>query len=219
MARIRKPFERPENKHDARLIIIATEGRKTERIYFEGLAKAYDSKNLHVEVLNRLSNNSSPSEVLNELSDFAEKYQIDQNDQLWMVIDRDYQSWTEKMIKSVARICHQKKGFFLGLSNPAFELWLILHFVSPNDLSKQEHARLFANKKEGTRRPYCKRRLSDLTGGFNESNYPPEKFLPLINEAIRNAKTLDINPKTRWPNYLGTRIYRLVEIIIQSKVN
>ncbi len=36
----RVPYTRPEGKRDARLIIIATEGRKTEPIYFEALKKS-----------------------------------------------------------------------------------------------------------------------------------------------------------------------------------
>ncbi len=36
--RIKRNFKRPEGNRDAKLIVIATEGRHTERIYFEGLS-------------------------------------------------------------------------------------------------------------------------------------------------------------------------------------
>lgn len=41
MGRIKRDFKRPENKRSAKLIVIATEGRKTERIYFEALAENF----------------------------------------------------------------------------------------------------------------------------------------------------------------------------------
>ena len=42
--RIRKNFERPEGKKSARLVVIASEGRKTEQIYFEALKEKMDGK-------------------------------------------------------------------------------------------------------------------------------------------------------------------------------
>ena len=47
------------------------------------------------------------------------------------------------MIKAVAQICHQKKGYYLAVSNPAFELWLLLHLIDCSQLTPQEKADLF----------------------------------------------------------------------------
>ena len=39
----------------------------------------------------------------------------------------------------------------------------------------------------------------------------------LCREAIERARIMDINPQHRWPNGLGTHVYRLVDrIIIQN---
>ena len=51
-------------------------------------------------------------------------------------------------------------------------------------------------------------------GGFNEAKYGADNFVPYVEEAIKNAIALDINPRTRWPNYLATRVYKLVQNII-----
>ena len=53
-------------------------------------------------------------------------------------------------------------------------------------------------------------------GSFIETKYDPENFISNVDEAINNAIKLDITPRTRWPNYLGTRVYRLVQSIISS---
>lgn len=215
MGRIKRDFKRPENKRSAKLIVIATEGRKTERIYFEALAENFDSTKVHVEVIEKLDDNSSPDVVLEQLNSFADEFNLDENDELWMVIDRDYQSWEIEMIKSVAQICHQKKGYYLAVSNPAFELWLLLHLVDCSVLTQKEKEDLFKNAKV-TRKTYSKKMLSDLLGGFNEAKYDADSFVPKVEEAIKNAIALDVNPRTRWPNYLATRVYKLVQNIISS---
>ena len=43
--------ERREAFRDARLIVIATEGKDTERIYFTELAKEYTNPRVHVHIL------------------------------------------------------------------------------------------------------------------------------------------------------------------------
>lgn len=216
MGRIKRDFKRPENKRSAKLIVIATEGRKTERIYFEALAENFDSTKVHVEVIEKLDDNSSPDVVLEQLNSFADEFNLDENDELWMVIDRDYQSWEIEMIKSVAQICHQKRGYYLAISNPAFELWLLLHLVDCSALTQQEKEDLFKNAKVTRNKTYSKKMLSDLLGGFNEAKYDADSFVPKVEEAIKNAIVLDVNPRTRWPNYLATRVYKLVQNIISS---
>ena len=45
--------ERREAFRDARLIVIASEGKDTERIYFKALAKEYSNPRVHVHILER----------------------------------------------------------------------------------------------------------------------------------------------------------------------
>jgi hypothetical protein len=216
MGRVRRDFKRPEHKRSAKLIVIATEGRKTERIYFEALAENIDSTKVHLEVIEKLDDNSSPQVVLEQLNSFAAEYNLDEEDELWMVIDRDYQSWGVEMIKSVAQICYQKKGYYLALSNPAFELWLLLHLVDCTELTQAEKDNLFENAKVSRSKTYSKKMLSDLLNGFNEAKYDPTPFILKVDEAIRNAIKLDVSPKTRWPNYLGTRVYKIAQSVLTS---
>lgn len=65
--------ERQEAFRDARLIVIASEGKDTERIYFKALAKEYTNPRVHVHILERSEaeqNNSSPEHVLKQLNDY-----------------------------------------------------------------------------------------------------------------------------------------------------
>lgn len=45
--------ERREAFRDARLVVVASEGKDTERIYFKALAKEYANPRVHVHVLER----------------------------------------------------------------------------------------------------------------------------------------------------------------------
>ncbi|MFP4018896.1 MAG: RloB family protein [Bacteroidota bacterium] len=218
MPRIKRSFERPEGKKEARLIIIAAEGRNTERIYFEALAEYYQSTEVHVEIIDRKTDSSNPEEVLKTLNEFATSYELDETDELWMVIDRDFKSWTEKTISEVARQCHQKKGFNLGLSNPAFEIWLLIHVKDIDEYTENEKQKFYENKKLSKSKTALKKELSKLLpNGFNESNYDPGFLIKNISIAIERARKMDKKPQSRWPDYLGTRIYRLAEKIIKGK--
>lgn len=84
--------ERREAFRDARLIVIASEGKDTERIYFKALAKEYTNPRVHVHILKRHENeqnNSSPEHVLKQLNDYKGQYDLESDDELWLVIDRD----------------------------------------------------------------------------------------------------------------------------------
>ena len=88
--------ERREAFRDARLIVIASEGKDTERIYFKALAKEYSNPRVHVHILERSvdeQNNSSPEHVLKQLNDYKSQYELEADDELWLVVDKD--RWTE----------------------------------------------------------------------------------------------------------------------------
>lgn len=78
--------ERQEAFRDARLIVIASEGKDTERIYFKALAKEYTNPRVHVHILERNEveqNSSSPEHVLKQLNNYKEQYELEADDELW----------------------------------------------------------------------------------------------------------------------------------------
>lgn len=212
--RQRKPFKRLVNKRNANLFVIATEGRKTEPTYFKELAKFYENPKIQVEVLDKISNNSSPKDVLKLLDEFKKAYKLRKDDELWLVIDRDVQSWDAVQIAEIAKLCNQK-NYYLALTNPCFEFWLLLHIVYLCNYSGQDKTVFFENKKINKQKRQLEKSLSDLLGGYSKSNLNADSFLPFVKMAIQQAKSLDLNPKERWPEKkLGSRVYLLVEKLI-----
>ncbi|EFE3333458.1 RloB domain-containing protein, partial [Escherichia coli] len=127
-----------------------------------------------------------------------------------LVIDRDKQSWTEATISEVAQFCHAKQ-YILALSNPCFELWLLIHHYDVMLLGEDEKRSILRNKNG-----YMKSKLRDVIGQYNPSSINIHDFWGVTEIAIDRAKRLDVNPAERWPNEIGSRVYIIMEKIRQS---
>ena len=208
--------ERREAFRDARLIVIASEGKDTERIYFKALAKEYTNPRVHVHILERSEdeqNNSSPEHVLKQLNDYKGHYELESDDELWLVVDRD--RWTEAMLSRVATECAQDSFMHVALSNPCIELWLLLHLVDATLLTPEEQQLWMENRRKSKNAvPYLKVRLRQEMGSYHESSYDALSLIVHVEDAIERARALDKNPNDRWPQTLGTRVYLLAESVM-----
>lgn len=211
--------ERREAFRDARLIVIASEGKDTERIYFKALAKEYTNPRVHVHILERSvdeQNNSSPEHVLKQLNDYKSQYELEADDELWLVVDKD--RWTEAMLSRVATECALEVSMHMALSNPCFELWLLLHLEDAASLTPEEQMLWMKNRRKSKNAdPYLKVRLRQKMGSYHEAAYDAEMLIVHVEEAIARAKVLDKNPSDRWPQTLGTRVYLLAESVMNRK--
>lgn len=208
--------ERREAFRDARLIVIASEGKDTERIYFKALAKEYTNPRVHVHILERSEdeqNSSSPEHVLKQLNDYKGHYELESDDELWLVVDRD--RWTEAMLSRVATECAQNNFMHVALSNPCIELWLLLHLVDATLLTSEEEQLWMDNRRKSKNAdPYLKVRLRQEMGSYHESSYDAKMLIEHVDIAIARAEALDKNPADRWPQTLGTRVYLLAESVM-----
>ena len=208
--------ERREAFRDARLIVIASEGKDTERIYFKALAKEYTNPRVHVHILERSvdeQNNSSPEYVLKQLNNYKSQYELEDDDELWLVVDKD--RWTEAMLSRVATECSQEVAMHMALSNPCFELWLLLHLEDAASLTPVEQKQCMENRRKSKNAdPYLKVRLRQKMGSYHESSYDVLTLIAHIEDAIERARALDKNPNDRWPQTLGTRVYLLAESVM-----
>ena len=208
--------ERHEAFRDARLIVIASEGKDTERIYFKALAKEYTNPRVHVHILERSENeqnNSSPEYVLKQLNNYKSQYELEVDDELWLVVDKD--RWTDAMLSHVATACTLEVSMHMALSNPCFELWLLLHLEDVASLTPEEQKQWMENRRKSkSADPYLKIRLRQKMGSYHESAYDAPTLIAHVEEAIERARALDKNPADRWPQTLGTRVYLLAESVM-----
>lgn len=197
-SRRKRPLDRniPYLK-DTRLIIIATEGSKTEKQYFE--SEIFRSLRIQVKVLNTVNGLSAPNHVLNRLKEFAKETNLQADDQLWLMVDKD--RWQNKLLSFVCShaIKGRKHKAQLSISNPCFEIWLYLHYsnwskgsVNCGDIDKE---------------------LKSAFGSYNKSNINIANFAPDVDKAVKRAEKIDTRPGDRWPSNPGTHVYKVVKEI------
>ncbi len=179
---------------DTLLIIIATEGRVTEKQYFS----IFSSTRVQIKILATGEDNcSSPEHVLDRLKQFSNEFELSGDDELWLMVDVD--RWGDKKLSDISRES-TNCGFHLAVSNPCFETWLLCHFSDP-PISEQSCNDIIALLRK------------ELDGSYNKNNLNLEKFQPLVDQAINRAKSNDKTPKFRWPHIIGSHVYRVFKNI------
>lgn len=211
--------------------IIAVEGDKTEIDYFKGFNKFRKELGIRdgidVLPLERKDTKSAPKHVHNLLMEFAqENYKtdqsgqpkIDEDDELWMVIDRDRRNNSAEQLKTVLADCAKSK-FKLAITNPAFELWLILHFIKFAELEQAEVDKLYDNRKISNSNTFSKAMLKKLESversKFAKGIEPFLLYKDKIRQAISEAERLenDVNDliADNGASSLGTNIHALIK--------
>lgn len=172
------------------LYVIATEGAVTEKIYFNEM---FRRKNIRMPILATKSGDSSPDKVFKRLIEYRRTYNASPNE-LWLVIDRD--NWNKVTLDAIAKEC-QKKDYNLIISNPCFELWLLLHQKNP------KQPLTIAN---------CVNELKKLIPGYTKSKFNIENIHKNVGLAINHAKVLDNKKDIQEPP--STKVFKLVEKLI-----
>ncbi len=136
-------------------------------------------------------------------------------DHVCVVFDRDYRN-LEKSLDKIFELCNQH-GIEIIMSNPNFELWLLMHF--PN-MAQYPAQMLLENKKNlrhqlfsdaSSKKKYLEILLSKKAEGYSKGEKIRfERFLPLIETAVGQAKLYEEEPQ-KLINSLGTSVGRLIE--------
>jgi hypothetical protein len=242
-----------EIRGKSKLYVIATEGYCTEYNYFMSLRKQYSALfnewNLQVEILRRpdlQEGNSSPNSTEQMLTDFLEdnknSYDLKSYDELWLIIDTD--TWKPEQIEKLSEKCHKETHYHLGLSNPCFELWLILHLADSTQdvrtycvtdkqkinaprikkcietLENNNHSDFSLKNclemvKISKRSQACKQLQNLINNHHHLSSY--QKLIDYIPKAISRAKALgECDPSDdNYPQNLCTSVYKLLETLLQ----
>jgi len=167
--RKRRPLKRVDGVHrDATLVVIASEDRYAVKQYFD----LFKSTQIQFRVLETEDGKSSPEQVMNRLAEFMSDHDFGEGDQFWFVADTD--PWIEsnhiQNLVEVARRCRQK-GIEVALSNPCFELWLLLHFAN------------FPTQ-QGLACSQLGEQIRKLVGSYNKTKV---FGLPITNDSVKDA--------------------------------
>lgn len=193
ISRRKRPLNRKiRHYRDTKLIIIATEGKHTEKQYFE----IFRNPRIQVVIIENIDNKSAPRHVLNRLDEFSSEYDLNPDDELWLMFDVD--RWNKKMLAEITRLALQK-NYKLAVSNPCFEVWLFMHFgFPPATISTCQQVIDLIKEK---------------LGSYNKSHLETSTYKDKVDEAITRAESIDQNQDDRWPQNIGTHVYKVVKNI------
>ena len=191
-------YARKSQKRIPRRIYIFTEGSKTEPKYFREFIQYYKISQAQVKVIGRETTASSPKSVIEAMDYYKKSNPVKtKNDIYCMVIDTD--RWG-KNLKEAVDDAHQRR-YFVALSNPCFEIRLLMHFQDTNTILN--NANLLMTKTEINTQIHS----YPITGN-NEIDY-----FPRTDSAVETAEKLDPKPQQRLLEQIGSRVYSLMKIL------
>jgi hypothetical protein len=194
--RRRRPFRVPRAR-----FLIACEGTVTEPHYFSEMRRLQRSP-IELEIIE----GGTPKTIVERAverkkeAEWRAQRQRDDNllfDEIWCVFDVDTHPFLPEA-KQQAR----DNGISVAISNPCFELWILLHF-------QEQHAHI----ERGAVQRLCREHLPDY-----KKRPPCDRLAPRCAEAMHRAAELD-----QWHGTRGTTgenpstgVYRLVDRIQHS---
>ena len=183
------------------LFVVACEGQRSEEIYLRFVTAGLR----RVEMLplsTDQDNRCAPRHLLERLSEWRKRNPFDAEDriELWMVFDADHHFEARHAIDTHAVLSEAARvGIAVALSNPRFELWLLLHFEEVPQGSGD----------------WLERRLRFHLGAYSHSSYNPTAFKDKVGDAIRRAQTADVLDQ-RLPPLHSSRLYTLLLAVLRA---
>lgn len=198
MPKKNRGYKRGEPYRDSRLFVIACEGEKREKDYFYEIHRR--SQKIRIKLLEPKEHEqwkSAPKWLLDKAVSFVEEFELGEDDFLWFVMDID--RWERQQISLIEATCREKSNWHLSLSNPCFEVWLFMHIMNIEESTSNN----------------CKQLKGELHQITDGKGYHPKEFVDLINDAVERAKNSDSKKGYYLPNKMQTKVYQLIEQIIE----
>lgn len=173
--------------------------------YDENIEKFFD-------LSKKIINNTDESNKLNiEMDNLKEKLEYEEDiDKICIIIDRDKGSFKEFQYDKVLEIC-KENGYILGISNPSFEFWLLLHLTNAKQYNTDE-IRINKKVKKSKNSPtYIEKLLSDELGfRYKKNEIKFDLFKDNIDIAINNQKLYESNIDNL-KNNIGTNVGDIIQ--------
>lgn len=171
-----------------------------------------------------------PKQLVERIDQFkrekANLYQFSEypDDEFWIVMDVD-QNWSNGVIDvkngktyldewDEAIAACKEKNYRYAVSNPFFEIWLLLHHDEPTDPDKS-----FAvtDNSPYQRTGHFRERLEKLGVPFKKGKHiDPNNYNDQnVRDAIRRAEELHMDKNDLCPRYFATTVYLLLQKIIE----
>lgn len=194
------------------IILIVTEGSRTEPKYFEHFKTRQTNIDIRVVGSRSSSGETDYVSLIRKAQEYQKKNQMssDNGDSAWVVADGDVNLNNPDPVASKnqqlkkARKLAERSEIQMAISNPCFELWYLLHFRYTTKHLKDYNA--------------VKNELIPFLPEYEKTNDVYDQLLPMLETAVKNAKNLEkyhLNNGEQLPFEIGanpyTEVYRLIE--------
>ncbi|NQZ11967.1 MAG: RloB domain-containing protein [Algicola sp.] len=213
---------RYQQKIDAVTLHVAYEGAQDEAEYFTQLSQSIPKQFhslLRLIPVKKSSTASAPSKVFDDLCTHLETHKVNLKTGqhiAFMVIDRDhhFSGNHQKETRPTVRACKQRNIQVL-CSTPAFDLWILCHYI---DVAGQDEAfkqKALANKKISTGNTFLKGEVSKVKAGETTKAMLKRTEVALTNEEkFRGNDTEEAMP----PAQLQSNVGKIINVMIDHGV-
>jgi RloB-like protein len=196
-----KIYERREPTKQGKLYFIFCEGADRETTYFYYFNKLASQIILQIVPIDGGKNSpmglykNACQKLIKGPENLNPQYDLNVLDEVWFIIDTD--KWGPEII-ALRNVAKTHINWFIGQSNPCFEVWLYFHFHD------QKPENFVANWKD-----YLN---TVVKGGFDNRKHPVY-IKRAIDNSIKNYSILDNKPDINSTelHVLGEKIYQLVQ--------
>lgn len=229
---------RPTRPSTSKIIFLSFEGSATEEEYFERVSQLFDEIKSRIQFVsvaedavhtaadrrtedqNILLSKTRPIQLLDRIEQFKiEKDSIYQfsaypDDEFWIVtdVDQNWDLWKEEWDQTIA-LC-QEKNYKYAISNPFFEIWLLLHHDLPSD---EDKSFAVTETQAYQKTDHFRERLRNLGVPLKDKKHITDSDYTLENVmfAIEQAKSLHIDKTDLCPKYFSSTVYMILHQMIE----
>ncbi len=213
---------RYQQKIDAVTLHVAYEGAQDEAEYFTELAQSIP-KQFHsllrlIPVI-KSSTASAPSKVFDDLCTHLDTHKVNLKSGqhiAFMVIDRDhhFSGNHQKETRPAVKACKQRNIQVL-CSTPAFDLWILCHYINVAEQNEGFKQKALANKKVSTGNTFLKSEVSKAKAGETTKAMLKRTVTALVNEKnLRGNDTEEAMP----PAQLQSNVGKIINIMTDHGV-
>jgi hypothetical protein len=166
-------------------VLVMCGGTRTELDYFAALTSVRPNREIKVTVRGK---GIAPDQLVRHAKRIGDSY-----DEMWCVVDTD-----EFDIAKAARLADEL-GVRLAVSNPCFELWLLLHF--------EDHRTVARSYKE------LRPKLIKHVPGYDKCRLDFTQYDPGVTDAVSRGERLDPSGKDHDRNP-STGVWKLVRQVL-----
>jgi hypothetical protein len=186
---------RPPTRQPRRTILIVVGADRTEADYLKGLRDHVKAATVTMKIV---AKPGAPDQLVEHARGFADR---DLYDEIWCVTDVDHYEREGGKVTLAVELA-AKEGIDVAVSNPCFEIWLLLHRESCSSPCRDCDAVLRKLRKALPAYDKSGLRFNDFAGGLDEARARAERLEPTGRDHSRNP---------------STSVWRLVNAILEQQ--